>query len=488
MGKCEIIELTQKLFFRTPIKERRSYHEAGMKITRKDTREHLEQLELACELAKLIRHFFPGLVPLLKKLPDPRNQSYTTYPGAVLLMTRILSSIFYISSMRKTSEEFNSDTVIENVWSLCGEEPAVDELPYWETINRYLKRMDPCGLQEAINSLCRRLLRSRAFEGMRIRGKYWQVIIDGTQLYSTRGELDEKSLYRIHQKGTEGEYRENYYYVLEAKLVLHPKIIVSFQTEFVENEDGKEAEKQDCERKACWRLMEKIAGAFPRLPICLCGDSLYACEGFFGRCREMGWRYILRYKEGSIPYIAGEYRALKEREGNYQERVLEDGKEWYDYVEDIDYNGYHVNLVEYGSCRKRVYKKGKRKGEAEEEQKGFWFATDFPVSRKNVANLVQRGRMRWKIENEGFNTQKKQGYYLEHQYSKDYQAMKNHYYLTQIGHMVAQVMEAWEKLWSQSRQSREQRHRRVLESFKKVRLKENREETGRRIQIRLEPE
>ncbi len=38
----------------------------------------------------------------------------------------------------------------------------------------------------------------------------------------------------------------------------------------------KEMEKQDCERKACWRLMEKIAEAFPRLPICLCGDSLYA--------------------------------------------------------------------------------------------------------------------------------------------------------------------------------------------------------------------
>jgi len=46
-------------------------------------------------------------------------------------------------------------------------------------------------------------------------------------------------------------------------------------------------------------------------------------------------------------------------------------------------------------------------------------------------------------------------------------------------------MEAWEKLWSQDRQSREQRHRRVLESFKKVRLKENREEIGRKIQIRL---
>jgi hypothetical protein len=52
--------------------------------------------------------------------------------------------------------------------------------------------------------------------------------------------LDGKSLYRIHQKGTEDECQESYYYVLEAKLVLLQKIIVSFQTESVENEDRKE--------------------------------------------------------------------------------------------------------------------------------------------------------------------------------------------------------------------------------------------------------
>ena len=455
-----------------------------MKITRRQAREHLGQLKLACELAKLIRHFFPGLVPLLKRLPDPRNQSYTTYPGVVLLMTRILSSIFYISSMRKTREEFNSDTVIKNVWDLCGEEPAVDELPYWETVNRYLKRVDPC-LQGVINSLCRGLLRSRAFETMRIRGKYWQIIIDGTQLYSTRNALDGKSLYRIHRKGTGNEYRENYYYVLEAKLVLHPKIIVSFQTEFVENEDGMEAEKQDCERKACWRLMEKIAKAFPRLPVCLCGDSLYACEGFFQRCRDRNWRYILRYKEGSIPYLAEEYRTLREEEGNHQERVWEGGKEWQDYVTGIDYKGYHVNLLEYGKCGKRVYKKAPQKGKCVEERESFWFITDLPVDRWNAKALAQYGRLRWKIENEGFNTQKKQGYHLEHQYSRDYQALKNHYYLIQIGHMIAQIMEAWEMLWKQTRQSREQKHRRILESFKETRLKEYMGERGRRIQIRF---
>ena len=320
MGKCGIIELTTKLFFRTPIKERRFYNEARIKIRRKEAREHLEQFHLACESARLIRHCFPELLPLLKQVPDPRYQSYITYPGVILLMTRILSSLFYISSMRKTSEEFNSGIMIKNIRMLCKEEPAVEELPYWETINRYPERLEPENPQEVIHCLCRRLLRSRAFEDMRIRGKYWQVIIDGTQLYSTQRELDGKSLHRTHNRGTEKEYQENYYYVLEAKLVLHPKILISIQTEFVDNEAGEEMTKQDCERKACWRLMEKLKKAFPRLPICLCVDSLYACEGSFERCRRKNRRHIVRYKEGSIPGIAEEYRKLKRLEKNYQER------------------------------------------------------------------------------------------------------------------------------------------------------------------------
>ena len=139
------------------------------KTTRKDTREHLAQFHLACELVKVIRHYFPGLPTMLKRLEDPRDQRYITYESHVLLMTRILSSIFYISSMRKTSQEFNSDTVIENIGYLCGE-PELSELPYWETINDYLKKLDPGQLQEVVCGVVRRLIRSRAFEDTRVRG------------------------------------------------------------------------------------------------------------------------------------------------------------------------------------------------------------------------------------------------------------------------------------------------------------------------------
>ncbi len=86
------------------------------KVTRREKRGHLEQFHFAVELTKVIKHFFPGLVDLLRDTKDPRNQSYITYPNTILLMTRILSFIFYISSMRKTSQKFNSDIVIENIW------------------------------------------------------------------------------------------------------------------------------------------------------------------------------------------------------------------------------------------------------------------------------------------------------------------------------------------------------------------------------------
>ena len=47
------------------------------------------------------------------------------------------------------------------------------------------------------------------------------------------------------------------------------------------------------------------------------------------------------------------------------------------------------------------------------------FLTDLSATKKNVESLVEDGRRRWSIENQGFHTQKRQGYYVEHMYSRD---------------------------------------------------------------------
>ena len=110
------------------------------------------------------------------------------------------------------------------------------------------------------------------------------------------------------------------------------------------------------------------------------------------------------------------------------------------------------------------------------------FLTNLPLSHRNAPETAFFGRRRWKIENQGFNAQKNHGFALEHLFSRNYQAMKNHYYLIQI----AQIMDARESLWKEIRQSKEQKHRRILESWKTQRLSECDLEAPSRFQIRLE--
>ena len=93
----------------------------------------------------------------------------------------------------------------------------------------------------------------------------------------------------------------------------------------------------------------------------------------------------------------------------------------------IPYQEHELNIVE---C------------EQSDREYPFVFVTDLAITRRNCEQLVEHGRQRWKIENEGFNAQKNHGYGLEHMFSKKYTAMKNHYFLLQIGHMIAQLLEA----------------------------------------------
>ena len=237
---------------------------------------------------------------MLKQVEDPRHQSYIIYSNRVLLMTRILSSIFYINSMRSTSGEFNDETVIENIGVLCGEE--LRELPYWETVNNYLKRFSPDDLQKVVCRLVNRLIRGRAFEDARLRGKYWQVILDGTQLYRSRKDLGEHSLFCRKKKGTEEEYTEYYYYVLEAKVVLHGKIQVSILTEFIENKK-REVDKQDCEQEGAKRLMERLKQEFPMLQICICGTACMRVKDFLKNATGRNGNICYGTRKGVSPAL-----------------------------------------------------------------------------------------------------------------------------------------------------------------------------------------
>ena len=82
--------------------------------------------------------------------------------------------------------------------------------------------------------------------------------------------------------------------------------------------------------------------------------------------------------------------------------------------------------------------------------------------------MIRAARGRWKIENEGFNNQKNGIYEIEHLNSRNRNAMKNHYLLTQISDIIMQVYLAWSPLHKEIKQSIKNTSSMLLESFRRL--------------------
>lgn len=375
------------------------------------------------------RRFYPELFNRFGRIADPRHQSYITYTGRTMLGQIYYKGIAGIISMQDMTDKFSDPQVVENMACFMGVE--LDEyLPHHVTENEYLERLNPDELQKVIQGMVYQMIRRKSFDDARFM-KEWIIIIDGTQLYSGGRQINEKCLERHYNKGTDQETVNYHADVLEAKIYFGSGLVCSICSEFIEN-NGEDAEKQknmseaerkqDCELKAFKRMAEKLKKAFPRLPILLLMDSLYASKPVMDICKENEWDYILRFKDGSIPYIAKEYEAIPEKNqaGNAE------------YINEIDYEGHKINLLKY---REETVEKG------EVKITYFQWITNIEITQKNALRIARTGRLRWKIENEGFNRQKNWQGDITHACGWDVWALKNHYLMQQISDFMKQLYE-----------------------------------------------
>jgi hypothetical protein len=389
------------------------------------------------EFLKIQKHFLPDFVRDLSDVNDPRHPSYTDYDIEEILYTVIMKNVCTISSMQDMTDKFNTEECVHNLCLILGKEEK-EYLPHYVTINECLEKLDPEELQKFRKRMVRKLLRKRSFENSRFLGKYWMVIVDATQLFCFKEKIDEHCLRKTINKGTRDEKTYYYHNVLEAKIVLGDNLIISIATEFIENEN-EDVEKQDCERKAFKRLAKKLKKDYPRLPVCILGDSLYACAPVFQICTENEWGYLLRFKDGSIPSLAKEYqtiigmgeneRKIIEEEKIYKRKAHENVRYDMKWVPELDYEGNNLTVMEL-----KIDLDGEPAG-------SFQWVTGLKIRGKTAWEFAQTGRKRWKIENEGFNIQKNHRYDIEHANSLNYNAMKNHYLLTQIADVLLQLYE-----------------------------------------------
>lgn len=96
----------------------------------------------------------------------------------------------------------------------------------------------------------------------------------------------------------------------------------------------------------------------------------------------------------------------------------------------------------------------------------FQWVSSLEVTKRNLEEMILAGRGRWKIENEGFNNQKNGLYRIEHLNSKNSNAMKNHYLLTQILDILMQLYLAWNPYIRELKQTIKNTSSGLLESFR----------------------
>lgn len=389
---------------------------------------------------QILNRYFPDFSGWLASLKDPRK--FWTYEIEVMLMTVILKNVFCISSMQKMTDEFIKNECVKNLCTMLGV-PEHEFLPHYVTVNEFLSKMDTGELEELRGQMIHALLRRRKFEDARLLGEYWMVIFDATGLFHFKERHCPHCLKKVLHKGTKDEQAVYYHHVLEAKIVLGDGFVVSIGTEFIENEN-EDVSQNDCETKAFKRLAARLKKEYPRLKICVLADSLYASEPVFKCIKDNGWHFLIRYKDGSIPSVAEEYRSIRDYGGSdcldgtiakeYPRKGKVNKKLHMEWVPEIDYRGYSLTLLALEIEETR---------EKNEKVKNFTFQwlTDLAVNLRNASEFANAGRGRWCIENQGFNIQKNIRYDIQHADSLDYNAMKCHYLLTQIADILLQLYE-----------------------------------------------
>ena len=427
-------------------------------------------------LGKTVAHFFPKLKEWIGSLQDTRRQEFCTYDRRFLTWMGLLVFLLKLGSRRRIGFELNTAEALANLNRLSG--ARQETVAHHDTLNHFLGHVPPRESQTKLRrNMVQRLIRMKALEHARLFG-HLPIVLDGTGMLVFRQRHCPHCLQQtIHGKTI------YYHHVLEAKLVTPEGMAISVGSEFIENADP-HATQQDCELKAFARLARGLKRDFPQLRICLLLDGLYANGTVLDLCRQNHWKYIITFKQGSLPAVWQEYQTLLSLcpENRRTVQTADGRRQEFAWVRDLSY------VDDQG--RQQTFHAFQCREEDSHGQQFFAWITNFTVRAENVAALGNRGgRLRWKIENEGFNIQKNGGFGLEHAYSHGNWQIKNLYILMQVAHLLLQLLERGHLLAADCRQlygSLQVMARRLAEALRNYRLPAEALDPALRIRVRLD--
>lgn len=360
----------------------------------------------------------------MNHLHDPRCQEQCVYTQAHLLWLGILLFMMHLGSRRQMRWERMVTPLAQNLALLCNQY-GLDGVADPDTLAYYAERIAPEAIEKLLSDLTVTLIRMKALDDFRLNG-FFLVAIDGSQICT----FDQPPWPGCPSRHLPDGSVQYFSYVLDAKLVSPCGLALTLASEMLTNEGHAEFDKQDCELKAFPRLAAKLHRLFPRTPLGLLLDGLYANQNVIRLIEGHQWKYFITFKEGSMPERYTEALALANLQPHNTLQVQEPNlSQTFRWVEQLPVAEFTPNVI---FCQEQTDTK---------EATRFVWLTNFHVCNNNVTNVANKGgRLRWKIENQGFNVQKNCGYEMEHPYSEHPNGFRVFYLLLLIAHYLMQLI------------------------------------------------
>lgn len=276
-------------------------------------------------------------------------------------------------------------------------------------------------------------------------GTYYVMALDGTDYFHSTALSCPQCLVREDSHGTP-HYR---HVVVAATLVrTGSHRILPLDAEICQPQDG--AQKQDCELTAAKRLVTRVRAEHRQLKLVVTGDDLYSHVPFVQECERQRMHYVLVAKPSSHQQMWAWVEEL-ERFGE---------SEWVQWAvgpacQRRSYRAHVVRgvpLREDGAVEVTCVEVWETNRKGERVYHNSW-VTDLEVTAENVAEIVNIGRAKWKVENEQFNVQKNHGYHLTHNYGHGQQHLSAvFYYLNLLAYVTHVILEWGDRLYKECRQ------------------------------------
>lgn len=308
--------------------------------------------------------------------------------------------------------------------------------PHMDTVNAIMKSIASDELSKLQSHIVKILLSRRVLHKFRLLGKYFQVAIDGTGVFKFDTLPYNGCPFKNYKSG-KTTYSQS---VVEAKLICSNGFCISLCSEWITNEDG--ADKQDCEYNATKRLLKQLHKLFPRLPICIIMDGLFLKRPIQTLIKRYDWEFIMVWKD-KTRYDLQEVVQEQRKEGKLETEGFIDFPNSCTRLEyELEFSCHalqpeHIPVYHIRGDKTEI----STKPHIDKKKTKFIFMTSIPVHKAEAKAIFNAGRMRWMIENEGFNTQKNSGLALHHKMNrKNKNAIKNYYTCLQIAHCISQLM------------------------------------------------